>query len=278
MKKNIIKNKIYIYLQDNLTFFAIILCYNQFRRFLLKEDIKKLKKEFKRIKSIGLIKTFREGPTGVGYTFETLLNKKEDQKCKPDYGCVELKCRLGYSKSSITLFNCVPKRNGDSALKYIFQKYSHHRYGNVNDIKLFERKIFSNYSIKRFDYEFKLKVDYYRLKIVLKSYYKNIFLEEVCYWDFKTLETKLQKKLTYLSVIKAYPYRKQENTFYKYVSMDVYKLRGFFEFLQLIENDKIFVSIYLKSALEDGTEHNFRDHGVAFRIKPDCLEELFWKI
>ena len=110
-------------MQYYLTIFLNFICYNLIRRVCLKEDIQVLKKKFKRIKAMGLIESLREGTTGVGYTFETLLNKREDQKCKPDFGCVELKCKFAYSKSSLTLFSCAPKRYGESALKYIFEKY-----------------------------------------------------------------------------------------------------------------------------------------------------------
>jgi len=207
----------------------------------MKEDIILLKKEFKKIKNQGLIKSLRNGPTGVGYTFETLLNKKEDQECKPDFGSIELKCKLGYSKSSLTLFNCVPIRNNNSALKYIFENYSNFRYGNKNSYKLFERKVFSKYSIKRFNKEFKLKIDYYGAEVIMEAYDNGEYVENVCSWSFRTLERKLKKKLNTMAIIQAYPYEINSEIYYKYMKLDLYKLIGFFEFLKLIENDKIYL-------------------------------------
>ncbi|MBE6156931.1 MAG: hypothetical protein E7161_04220 [Firmicutes bacterium] len=244
----------------------------------MKEDVILLKKEFRKIKALGLVEALRQGTTGVGYTFEKLLNKEEDQECKPDFKSIELKCKLGYSKSAITLFNCVPKKHNESAIKYIFEKYGYHRFGDKNDYKLFERKVFSNFSIKRFEYEFKLKVDYYSMKIVMQSYYKGVFIENVCSWDFKTLETKLKRKLTNLAIIQAYPYYRKNKKYYKYVKMNLYKLTSFFEFLKLVENDKIFVNFYMKSALGKSDEFLIKDHGVGFKIKNDCIEELFHKL
>lgn len=244
----------------------------------MKDDVKLLKQEFKRIKKLGFIESMRDGPTGVGYTFELLLNKQEDQECKPDFRSIELKCKLGYSKSALTLFNSVPIRHRESAVKYIFENYGHHRFGNKNDYKLFERKVYSNYSIKRFGYEFKLKVNYYCTEVVMESYYKGAFMEKVCSWDFKTLERKLKKKLSYVAIIQAYPYFIEDKKFYKYVKMNVYKLIGFFEFLKLIENDKIFVSFYMRSALGPDGNIVMKDHGVGFKIKNNCIEELFYKL
>ena len=42
----------------------------------LENNILELKKEFDRIKKLNYIKSLRKGSTGVGYTFETLINKK----------------------------------------------------------------------------------------------------------------------------------------------------------------------------------------------------------
>ncbi len=51
----------------------------------MKNSFKILEEEFVKIKKLGEVKSFRRGTTGVGYTFETLLCKKEDQLCKPDF-------------------------------------------------------------------------------------------------------------------------------------------------------------------------------------------------
>jgi len=245
----------------------------------MKDDVKLLKNEFERIRKKGLIKSLRSGPTGVGYTFETLLKKVEDQECKPDFKSIELKCKLGYSKSALTLFNCVPMRSGDSAIKYIYKNYNHYRFGNKNDYKLFARKICSNFSINKAALEFKLVVDYYHSEIVMKAYKNGEYYEDVCFWDFRILERKLKKKLSYMALVKAYPYNRSGQIYYKYVKMDLYKLMGFFEFLKLIEEDKIYIDFYIKGALgEEDDESIIKDHGVAFRIPNQYIEELFYKI
>jgi len=244
----------------------------------MKEDIKLLKEEFRRIRTLGFVESLRDGPTGVGYTFETLLNKKEDQDTKPDFKSIELKCKLGYSKSSLCLFNCVPTRNNESAMKYIYNTYGHFRFGNEKDYKLFERKVYSRYAIKRFGYEFKLKVDYYNMQVIMKSYYNGSFVENVCHWDFKVLERKLKIKLSCLAIIQAYPYLRKNKKYYKYVKIDFYKLIGFFEFLRLIETDKVFISFYMRSALGNNGENIIKDHGVGFKLKNNCIEELFYRV
>jgi hypothetical protein len=59
---------------------------------------------FAKIKKAGYVRSTRSGPTGVGHTFETLLNLKEDNIALPDLGEVEIKARRVNSSSMVTLF------------------------------------------------------------------------------------------------------------------------------------------------------------------------------
>lgn len=239
----------------------------------MKENFEILRKKFNEIKNVGFIEPLRKGSTGIGYTFESLLNKKEDSICNPDYNGIELKTKFGYSKSPMTLFNCVPKRNNESAINYILESYSWQKYNDIN-VFIFSNEVYSKKSIKKYNYSYKLYVDYLGKKVVMKSYYKNCFKEDICYWDFKELEKKLKIKLKYLAIIHAYPYRIKNKLYYKYLKMNTYKLKNFFEFLKLIEEDKIQVKFYIKRNAD-----NFIDnHGVSFRINNDYIEELFTKL
>lgn len=240
----------------------------------MKENFMILRKKFNDIKKLGLIPPLRRGSTGVGYTFETLLNKKEDSESRPDFYGIELKTKFGYSKSPLTLFHCVPKRNNISSINYIFDKYSYKNFKN-KDIMIFEREIYSNKSLKKYGYDFKLFVNYFDQRLIIKSFFNNTFIEDVCYWDFKDLEKKLKIKLKYLAIIQAYPYRTNKKLYYKYLKMISYKLKDFLSFLKLIENDKIFVQFYLKKSVNDDFIDN---HGVSFRIYNDYINELFIKL
>ena len=63
-----------------------------------------LHKKFLTIKKQGWIKSMREGATGVGYTFETLLGKQEDYFPIPDYEGIEIKTMRYFSKMEIFYF------------------------------------------------------------------------------------------------------------------------------------------------------------------------------
>ena len=60
------------------------------------------------------------------------------------------------------------------------------------------------------------------------------------YWNFNEIKKRLYTKLNYLAIVKAYPYRK-DKIYYKYTSIEIYKLKGFDELINLIENDKVFM-------------------------------------
>lgn len=243
----------------------------------MKNDFALLEKEFLRIKNMGLIRPLRKGSTGLGYTFETLINKVEDQDCKPDFKSIEIKCKLGYSKTPISLFTCAPKRDDGTAINYIFEKYSYFRYNNPNDKKIFSIKIFTKYATNINGYEFKLKVDYLNTKIIMQSYYNNIYIEDVCYWDFKTIETKLKRKMSNLAIIYGYPYTYENILYYKYLKMEKYYLKGFFEFLKLIEEDKICIYFHLTEKYNN-VEKLIDNHGVCFKIRKEYLDKLFYRI
>ncbi len=241
----------------------------------MQKDFVILKEKFQDIRRKGLIKSLRKGNSGAGYTFETLLGKSEDQLCKPDFGCVEIKTRMTYSKYPLKLFHCEPKRKKSPAIKYIFDTYCYPKYKDKN-LLVFDRELFANKAKKRCHYEFKLDVDFLHQLIIMKSYYEGNFVEDVCYWDFKTLERKLKTKLTYLAIIQLYPYKIKGEIYYKYVKINFYKLKGFFEFLQLIKSGKISISIYLKRN-KDSIDVPIDNHGFSFRIEYDALEKLFYK-
>ncbi len=187
---------------------------------------------------------------------------------------IEIKCKLGYTKSPITLFTCAPERKSENALDYLFKKYHFSKNGK----NIFYANIYHHDNRKVYDNEFRLNVDYYSGKIFLDLYNDEQFVESICYWSFKRLETKLKVKLNKLAVVTAYPYRRKEGIFYKYVKLDTYKLKGFFEFLKLIEQNIINVEIYLKEGVDQNGKLKVTTRNVYFIIKKENLEKLFTKL
>lgn len=69
--------------------------------------------KFDEVRSLGWVESMREGDTGIGYTFETLLGIKENNDQKADFNGIEIKCKgvkeEGVSNSTkINLFQAGP--------------------------------------------------------------------------------------------------------------------------------------------------------------------------
>lgn len=52
-----------------------------------------IKTKLSKIKKLGYVKSMRSGPTGIGYTLETLLEIRENNISTPDLGEIELKAQ-----------------------------------------------------------------------------------------------------------------------------------------------------------------------------------------
>lgn len=105
------------------------------------ENISELVEYFENIKNTPFNRSLRNGSTGIGYTFENLIHKKEDSNYLPDFKGIEIKTKLGYSRSPIKLFTLVPKFNGESPIKYILNNFGYPDKNNKN-LKAFRGDVF----------------------------------------------------------------------------------------------------------------------------------------
>lgn len=247
----------------------------------MEENIKLLKKEFEKIKNLELTESLRKGPTGIGYTFETLLGKKEDNNYFPDFKGIEIKTKLGYTKSPLTLFCLVPQKKNDYCIKHILNTYGYPDRDAINyGLKKFKGNAYCQHNnIIACKYLFKLKIDKEnkKLRLFILDHNFNI-IENDIFWDLEELKNRLFCKLSYLAIIKGFPYRRNNNTYYKYTQLDIYKLKGFEAFLNLLEKDKIFVVFNIDIIKSEKQFGKINDRGTAFRININDIEQLFDKI
>lgn len=237
--------------------------------------INEFKKLFLEIKNNENHKSLRTGNTGIGYTFENLINKKEDNLSIPDYNGIEIKTKLGYSKSPLTLFTLTPKKDNETATKYLLETFG---YPNKNlKYKSFRTDVYLNKNnIVANKYIIKLKIDQENniLKLIILDIDLNI-IEDSIYWNLSDIKNRLQTKLNYLAHIIGYPYKFNNETYYKYTNLKIYKLKSFDNFLELLETNKIYITFnigYFRTGKRVGEIH---DRGTAFRISTDNIDELF---
>jgi len=241
----------------------------------MKENIENLKLLFKEIKNKEYNKSLRKGTTGIGYTFETLINKSENNLYLPDYNGIEIKTKLGYSKSPLTLFTLTPKKENERSIKYLLENYG---YPNKNlKFKSFRTDAYINKNnIIGNKFIIKLKIDYEQKKLILLILNINLeILDNSIYWNLDEIKKRLETKLSYLAYIIGYPYKKNNNIYYKYTNLKIYKLKNFDKFIELLENNKIYITFnigYFRTGKRIGDIH---DRGTAFRLSCDVISDLF---
>lgn len=242
----------------------------------LEKEIQQLQKKFKRIRALEYVKTVRAGNTGVGATFEYLLGKEEESFEIPDFGQIEIKTKRSYSKALISLFNAVPTGSSFYEVKRLRDTYGY-RDPKEKTLKRLNTIIFGNQLIPvGIFYYFGLKIDRQKQKIFLQIYdkQKNL-IDETTYWDFDILEEKLIRKLSTLALIKAWPNRIGGVEYFKYYKMNIYLLKSFEHFINMLENGKIAIEFRIGNYYDEKRFDMVHSHGVAFAIKEDDLLDLF---
>lgn len=242
----------------------------------MEQSIKKLQKEFNKIRKMEYIKSIRQGPTGIGATFESLLGKNEESFEIPDYYGIEIKTRRAYSKSYITLFNAVPTGSTFHETKRLRDYYGYPSRKDKN-LKELNTEIFATKKTKvGLWYYFQLKIDTENKKIILLIYnHQQILIDSNTYWDFGILEKKLKRKLQILALIKAWPNRKNGIEYFKYYKMNIFILKDFDSFIKALINGKIKITLKIESSIEQNKYGQIKEHGVGFSIKEEELTDLF---
>lgn len=237
------------------------------------KELEHLKQEFMRIKNMGYVKSTRTGVTGVGKTFEDLLGKAEDTQGMPDYNGIELKTKLGYSKSYTALFNSTPAGNLET--QRLCREYGYPDKVLKNK-KVLNISITTTPTLVANRYYFSLKVNYLkkRINLIIKDSHNNL-LEDSVYWNFDILEEKLNKKLQYVALINAWSTTRNNITYYKYYKINFYKLKSFKKFIELIDNAVIRVSLKIGVYREGPKKGQYHDRGTSFELKPLDFYQLF---
>lgn len=243
---------------------------------MLERNILELQKRFLAIKKMEYVKTVRNGPTGVGATFEYLLGKNEESFEIPDYYGIEIKTKRSYSKSYITLFNAVPTGSYFHETKRLRDQYGYPSKKNKY-LKELYAEVFSNCVTKvGLWYYFQLKVDYEQEKLFLLVYdYQKKLIDDSTYWDFDILKEKIERKLQVLALVKAWPNRINHIEYFKYYKMNIYLLRDFNYFIRAIDKGIIKLSLKIGSYDDDKKYGNVKEHGVGFSIREEDLLLIF---
>lgn len=242
----------------------------------MEKDILEFKNIFEAIKNRSWIESKRKGPTGVGYTFEALLNKKEDTLEIPDYKDIEIKTQRKKSNSFISLFNATP--DGD----YLFEiKRLRNNYGYpdkvLKEYKVINNEFFAS-KIKNLGskYKAKLKIDWEskKLRLIILNNCLQIVDNEVS-WSFDLLKEKLYRKLKYLAFVEADSKFVNGVEHFKYSNLHIYELKDFNTFIESIEKGIIKVTFKIGVVRTGDRKGEINDHGTSFSISKENLSKLY---
>lgn len=245
----------------------------------MNDNIVDLKEKFERIKKMGWVKEQRKGFASIGYTFESLLGKEEDDFPMPDYGNIEIKTMNDNAKTNLHLFTLTP--DGD----YLFPiKRILDRLGcplkDATEYKMFYRSFNSKdyTSIGKFK-KGKIFVNYKEEKIDLLVYdEKNKNININVSWSFSWLEQRLLLKLKYLAVVRAASRITNHEGYYYYHKISFFKIKDFKTFLKLIDDGIIAITFKIGVFREGKRKGQVYDHGTDFSISIDNLNILYDEI
>ncbi len=245
----------------------------------MNKDIMLLYDKFIKIKKMGFVRSMRSGPTGIGYTFETLLGKNEDKLISPDFGSVEIKTMTILSRRKLHLFNATP--DGDLALpiKRILYLLGYPDRQNPT-FKVFNMDV----NAKRYTWigyykKIKLYVNKHDKKIELFAWRSNGQMIDVqTSWSYSLLEERLKQKLKYLAIVEAEKKVINGIYYYHYKRISFYELKNFKKFIKLIKKGKIKITFKI-STIRDGERiGEIHDHGTDFSILFKDIPKLYKRI
>ena len=242
----------------------------------MKNSIISLKKKFYEIKKMNWIESKRKGPTGIGYTFETLLGIDENNLPYYDFEDIEIKVHRKNSSSPIHLFNATPDGDELFPIKKIIKKIGYQ--DKINP----KYKVF-NVTITGKDYinlgyykRLKIKVNYFKRKVDLrvvnninKKYDLNIS------WSYDLLKEKINYKIKHLAIIDADVKVINGKEFFKYDRINFYKIKGFNHLIKLIDEGIINVTFKIGVFRDGPRKGQIHDRGTDFSIKKKNLGMLY---
>ena len=234
-------------------------------------------REFCKIRNKGWIKSLRNGPTGIGYTFETLLNKKEDNLPIPDYKGIEIKTMRYLSKKKIHLFNCTPNKSEENLIEKIKNKYG------------YPDKEYPKYKVFNVSLNAKEPVNIGYKKLFLKVNRKKRIIEMICLtafgfrinldvnWSFDILKEIIETKIKKMAIVKACYKKINNENYYLYSRIDFFQIKSFDTFIELVENGTISITFKIGIWKDKNKFGQTHDRGTDFSILEENIGRLYRK-
>ena len=227
-------------------------------------NLNELKQKLTKIEKMGYIKTHRHGDTGIGKTLEDLLGIQENNIPLPDIREVaELKSYRRNTKSMMTLFTLEPLPRGGGRDRILLDGFGYSKRNNKRS-----KELHSTLSCKRHNNQ-SLRLSIEKNKIKVKGIGRRLNI----YWDMESLKKKFNDKLPALVYVLADTKVIGGEEYFHF--NEAHFLDGFdFDFFKKrVKADDIVVDLRMYYR----PNGSVRNHGTAFRIKINKLDDCFGK-
>lgn len=227
--------------------------------------LSELLSEFDTVSAKGWIDSLREGDTGIGYTFETLLGIKENNDRRADFKGIEIKCKglkegVSTATGKINLF-----QQGPTWLRKASAKDRIREIGKAGKDGLFA--CHSQLTTKENNLGLLLDIIEKDRKIDLL---KNI--DSLGYWTFDTLEKRLAEKHARAVMVKASTRKSAFRKQFRYEELVYCERPSIDRFVNLVGNRNI-VFEFLMSEKPNGS---VRNHGYPWRlVREEFIDDLY---
>jgi hypothetical protein len=244
-----------------------ILPYEEFRNPKAnQENLEELIVKLNKVNQLGYVSSMKNGDTGVGYTFETLIGIRANSNKVPDYKGIEIKCsrsrQIKGKRKALTgkqtLFSLIPNWHTLLGRKELIETFG------VEDTLRERLGLYCTIKIKPNSYRWNLEVNEKAGKIFVCHEGK-----KVLYYEFEDLKVALEAKHNESVFITAHSLKEKEAVEqFHYDSAYHCNKVSFKEFISLINENQLGLDFAIHS--KNG---KVRDHGFLWRL--DNKKNLF---
>lgn len=215
--------------------------------------------KFKDIKALGFVPSLRRGPTGIGYTLETLLGIAENNDAHPDIENAELKAHRTNVNSMITLFTFNNKAWQMPPLEAV------KKYGSLD--KDGRQGLYYTMSLKPNSAGLFLDVQNSEISV------RHISGDIIATWSLETLADRFMQKLPALLFVSTFTEERDGVEYFNFYRAQLMKGTSPELLSDQFRAENILVDLRLH---DKGTMA--RNHGTGFRTYEDRLPLLFSNI
>ena len=235
-----------------------------------------LYEEFKKIKNKGWIRSLRNSDSGIGYTFEKLLGKEEDNFQFPDYKGIEIKTYNHFGRERLTLFCATPDGDFLFPIKRLVDTLGYPD-KDFPQFKVFNASAVANqYTWIGYNKKIKLIVDKENQKVSLigKDKYDRDYNLNIS-WSFDMIREKLRIKMQYLAVVQAISREYKGEKYFYYNKIGFYQIRDFDRFIDLLTKGVIAIKFKISIFKKGKKLGMMHDRGTSFSILACDIDKLY---